>query len=149
MSSSVLRLTSQYVHWYDIPMNRKKRGIGAYQKEKRKGTCHDLDFDGSKDLPILHHKSKDLHLKKGPEKPDVGEPGHLKENEQFVHGLIESATGDAGYRKAAKFLLLLGKEQASKILKHFTPDEIEGIAREIAVTSRVDKEEEDQILKEL
>ncbi len=148
-------LTSKRMHWYDIPMSWKKRGIGEYQNEKRRGAGHDLDFDGSNDLPILHHKDEDLRLKKtrekkgkDPEKPDVGEPGRLKENEQFVHGLIESDTGDAGYRKAAKFLLLLGKEQAAKILKHFTPEEIEGISREIAVIRKIDKEEADELLKE-
>lgn len=53
-----------------------------------------------------------------------------------------------GYRKAAKFLLLLGKREAAAVLKHFSPKEIEEITREIAGIKQINNEEAAKLLKE-
>ncbi len=53
-----------------------------------------------------------------------------------------------GYRKAAKFLLLLGKREAVSVLKHFSDMEIEEITKEIASIKQVNKEEAAKILNE-
>ena len=53
-----------------------------------------------------------------------------------------------GYRKAAKFLLLLGKREASTVLKHFSQKEIEEITREIASIKQINNEEAAKILNE-
>ena len=56
--------------------------------------------------------------------------------------------GPEGYRKAAKFLLLLGKREAATVLKHFTAMEIEEITREIASIKQINNQEAAKILKE-
>jgi flagellar motor switch protein FliG len=71
-------------------------------------------------------------------------------------GLIKAAeaserfikTGVPGTEKAAKFLLLLGQEEAAKVIRHFKPAEIEKISREIAKIDRIETAEANQILTE-
>ena len=71
-------------------------------------------------------------------------------------GLIKAAeaserfikTGASGTEKAAKFLLLLGQEEAAKVIRHFKPAEIEKISREIAKIDRIETTEANQILTE-
>jgi flagellar motor switch protein FliG len=58
-----------------------------------------------------------------------------------LRGFLKKGIAGNPYRKAAKLLLLLGKEQAARILAHFSTDEIEKITREIAGIKRIDKEE--------
>ena len=53
-----------------------------------------------------------------------------------------------GYKKAAKLLLLLGKDHASQVLKHLLPDEIEKITAEIADIRRIESSEAEKILGE-
>ncbi len=57
-------------------------------------------------------------------------------------------TGQKGYRKAAKFLLLLGEKEAAKVLGHFSDAEIQIITREIASIKKISKEESRSILQE-
>jgi len=59
-----------------------------------------------------------------------------------------NSTGKKGYRKAAKFLLLLGKNEAAKVLGHFSDAEIQIITREIASIKKISKEESQSILQE-
>jgi flagellar motor switch protein FliG len=51
-------------------------------------------------------------------------------------------------RKAAKFLILIGKEEASKVMRHFTPEEVEAVAREISGIRRIESAEAKEILSE-
>ena len=53
-----------------------------------------------------------------------------------------------GYRKAASLLLLLGKDRAAEVLKHFSSEEVEGIIREIALIEQVGTVEAEKVLKE-
>src|SRR6056297_549755 len=53
-----------------------------------------------------------------------------------------------GHKKAAKLLLLLGKEQAAIVLKHLSQDEIEKVTGEIAKIKRIEKAEAEKILEE-
>lgn len=61
--------------------------------------------------------------------------------------LKKGLTGDP-YRRAAKLLLLLGKEQAAQVLRHFNPEEIEKITRQIAGIKRIEKSEAETLLQE-
>ncbi|MGD9938782.1 MAG: flagellar motor switch protein FliG [Clostridia bacterium] len=80
------------------------------------------------------------------------QPGNTGSRE----GLIKAAeaserfikTGVSGTEKAAKFLLLLGQEEAAKVIRHFKPAEIEKISREIAKIDRIETAEANQILTE-
>jgi len=55
---------------------------------------------------------------------------------------------EPGISKAAKFLLLLGTEQASKVLAHLGPEEIEAVSLEILKVKSIDAPEANDILAE-
>jgi flagellar motor switch protein FliG len=58
-------------------------------------------------------------------------------------------TGDeSGLSKAAKFLLLLGTDEASKVLAHLKGDEVEAVSREILKVKNIDAAEANSILAE-
>ena len=54
-----------------------------------------------------------------------------------------------GFEKIAKALLLLGKEEAASVLRHFKPDEIEMIASEMIRVKSIDRKEAAGLLKEI
>jgi flagellar motor switch protein FliG len=64
------------------------------------------------------------------------------------NGFIKETKKESGYKKAAEFLILVGKEQAAKILKHLSEEEIQGITEEIAETKSIDKDKAKKILDE-
>ncbi|MBR1638313.1 MAG: flagellar motor switch protein FliG [Treponema sp.] len=55
---------------------------------------------------------------------------------------------DSVYRRVAKFLLIIGEDEAAKVLPHLSEKEIEKIIPEIASIRSVSKEEESVILEE-
>lgn len=55
---------------------------------------------------------------------------------------------DKGFQKAAQLLLLLGKEEATEVLRHLSEKEVEGITREIASIDRLESREGARILEE-
>jgi len=55
---------------------------------------------------------------------------------------------DSKYRRVAKFLILIGSEQAAAILAELDPDQIAEISKEIALVKIIKPEERDQILEE-
>lgn len=66
-----------------------------------------------------------------------------------VPALPREADGrESVYRRVAKFLLLIGDNEAAKILPHLTEEQIEKIIPEIASITHVDKDEADAILAE-
>jgi flagellar motor switch protein FliG len=65
-----------------------------------------------------------------------------------IRGFIKETSRDAGYRKAAQFLMLLGKDEAARVLKHMASEEIEGITKEIARTQRIEEREASKVLEE-
>ncbi|MBP7263840.1 MAG: flagellar motor switch protein FliG [Spirochaetia bacterium] len=74
-----------------------------------------------------------------------GRAGLIKAAERSEN-LIKS--GLPGMEKAAKFLLLLGQEEAASVIRHLKPAEIEAISREIARIDRIDTKEANDILTE-
>ncbi len=113
-----------------------KKGIAAYEKTK--------SLDKGEPVP----SPKDPTGPKDPKKPNIPEKRPDSPPKKAVEGFLKSPKGANGYRKAAKFLLLVGKEEAAKILKHFKPDEIELITREIADISHVEKAEAEKLLSD-
>jgi flagellar motor switch protein FliG len=65
-----------------------------------------------------------------------------------IRGFIKETSRDTGYRKAAQFLMLLGKDEAVRVLSHMSTEEVEGITREIARTQRIEEKEASKILEE-
>jgi flagellar motor switch protein FliG len=63
-------------------------------------------------------------------------------------GNPQDVARDKGYQKAARFLVLLGKEQAAEVLKHLSEEEVAGITGEIAALERMDTVEAAKILEE-
>ncbi|MBN2735652.1 MAG: hypothetical protein JXR70_01635 [Spirochaetales bacterium] len=55
---------------------------------------------------------------------------------------------DSGYKKAAALLVLLGQEQASKVMAHLKEDEVLGITKEIAQIDKIEKAESKKVLQE-
>jgi len=55
---------------------------------------------------------------------------------------------ESKYRRVAKFLILIGSEQASEILAELDPEQVEGISREIALIKTIRPEEGKEILDE-
>jgi flagellar motor switch protein FliG len=51
-------------------------------------------------------------------------------------------------QKLAAFLILLGPESAGELLRHFNPDQLEAVAREMVAIPYVDPELRDSILEE-
>lgn len=60
----------------------------------------------------------------------------------------ESDGSDSVYRRVAKFLLLIGIDEAAKILPHLSPEQTEKIIPEIASIRSVSPEESEVILEE-
>lgn len=56
--------------------------------------------------------------------------------------------GDKSLRKVAKFLILLGQDEAAKVVRHLDPSQIEAIGREIAGIKKIEPVEAEAILKE-
>ena len=74
----------------------------------------------------------------------AGKPRH----DPSIRGFIKETSRDAGYRKAAQFLMLLGKDEAARVLRHMSAEEVEGITREIARTQHIEEKEASKVLEE-
>lgn len=64
------------------------------------------------------------------------------------NGFLKKTTRDLGYKKAAEFLILIGKDEAAKVMKHLTKDEIEGIMKEVAAIERIDVKSAQRVFQE-
>jgi flagellar motor switch protein FliG len=76
--------------------------------------------------------------------PSAGKP----RRDPSIRGFIKETSRDAGYRKAAQFLMLIGKDEAVRVLRHMSAEEVEGITREIARTQHIEEKEASKILEE-
>ena len=56
--------------------------------------------------------------------------------------------GDKSLRKVAKFLILLGQDEAAKVVRHLDPGQIEALGREIAGIKKIEPVEAEAILQE-
>jgi len=63
-------------------------------------------------------------------------------------GFLKKIDREKGYKKAAKFLILLGKEEAAKVLAHLTQEEIENLTKEIAAIDTIKSKQAKKVLKE-
>jgi len=104
-------------------MNYRKRAINAYKSV-----------------------SSEKKEKKTVEKENVSAPDVKPEEERT--GFLKLTEDKADYSKIAKFLLLLGKDEAVKVVKHLSPAEVDKISKEISHTKRVDRVEAEELLKE-
>ncbi|MCK4540981.1 MAG: flagellar motor switch protein FliG [Spirochaetales bacterium] len=138
-------------------MDRKKRGLKAYKKvisgKSGEGDLSPKESSKKKKLTKDQHKEgklKPLILGQLQNDGDRDSEGTnvLSPREIGIRGLLKTGIKGMGYRKVAKFLLLLGKEDAGRILKHLDPAEIEKITREITGIKGIEKVEADRILED-
>lgn len=112
---------------YDRPMDKRKITAKAYKSASITGKSIKAEKQKNKNNPA----------------------GFVMEGSNTTREKTPAnSTGQKGYRKAAKFLLLLGKKEAAKVLGHFSDAEIEIITREIASIKKISKEESQSILQE-
>ena len=79
-------------------------------------------------------------------KPQESEAGTPKKD--TAKGLLKTTVADSKTRRVAKFLILIGSEQASRILGELDSGQVEAISREIASVKGIGQEEADAILAE-
>jgi len=88
----------------------------------------------------------------GAQRPPKNPPAvFFKETEKFKPPILTpegEPSQDSKYRRVAKFLILIGSEQAAEILAELDPDQISEISKEIALVNVIRPEERDQILAE-
>jgi flagellar motor switch protein FliG len=94
-----------------------------------------------------------------PEPKRAKRPGSRPDKRPLALGEALAAAGDEaaallkagdepGIAKAAKFLLLLGTDQASKVLAHLSPEEIESVSKEILKVDSIDAKAANEVLAE-
>ena len=88
-------------------------------------------------------------------KPALPQEDHPAEGEIYRGSRINSILDTDGFfktgyahKRAAKLLLLLGKEQAAAVLKHLSEEEVEKVTAEIAKIKRIEREEARKILQD-
>lgn len=106
--------------WYDIAMKLFDKAINAYRAASGKS-------------------------EQGIEFPPE-ESG--RKVEEKLEAAIKPPEIESGIDKAAKFILLMDKESASRILSHFNDKEVELISRRIAHIKKVDRKEARKILED-
>jgi len=60
----------------------------------------------------------------------------------------DTSPKESKYRRVAKFLILIGTEQAAEILSQLDPEQVKEISKEIALTKIIKPEEREEILAE-
>ena len=65
-----------------------------------------------------------------------------------TRGFLRGTARDRGYERAAKFLMLLGKEPAALVLGHLREEEVTGITAQVAATRAIEGGEAYRILEE-
>jgi flagellar motor switch protein FliG len=134
-------------------MNMRDRVERAYKGKP--GPDADAGVDRPEPRPAASRQGAPGHARKAVAK--AGIPAAAARNpaaartlaaaEDKAEGLLK--TGDAGgLAKAARFLLLLGTEEASKVLTHLSPREVEALSREIIKVKTMDSVEANDILAE-
>ncbi|MDR0443972.1 MAG: flagellar motor switch protein FliG [Treponema sp.] len=113
--------------------NILQQGIKAYKQT--------INQDHEKRKPQPENRKKAQNTRK----PEFTE-GLVKTSE--IPAAKENKHIESKYRKAAKFLILIGGEQAADILAELDPKQIEEISKEIAIIKVIKPEEGDEILSE-
>ncbi|MCL2473108.1 MAG: flagellar motor switch protein FliG [Treponema sp.] len=129
------------------------RGIAAYQKIMGKEEQPEEEAGKAGRTGISSCKSKPSG--KVPDRNKLSSrkeasPG-LKALEE--EGLLKTARPlspkpDSKIRRAAKFLVLVGSDEASRILSHLDPAQVEALSKEIVSIKNIESEEANAVLKE-
>ncbi len=127
-------------------MNPEKRKIDAYKAASKKGKSAGKSKDTQNDDFTVDTGKKQPEAEKE-NKPRFQSRALSAGAPKIDAGLVKT-TGKQGIKKAAKLIVLLGKENSAEILKHLSEEEIELVMREVSHIKKVDKVEGDFLLKE-
>jgi len=72
----------------------------------------------------------------------------IKTTQKSVMETAQEAPADSKYRRVAKFLILVGSDQAADILAELDPEQVQAISKEIALVKTIKPEEGKEILEE-
>lgn len=123
-----------------------RRGVAAYQQTLQK---KDSDKAASTDTdPEQAGGAKREGLAKMPALPRPARGPGLGRIPAIIPRETGEGAEDSKYRRVAKFLILIGGDEASQILAHLEPDQVEGISREIASIRGITAEEGAVILED-
>lgn len=133
-----------------LPLQQYNRGMSANDPRLSAYQRHAMPRPSAK-------KSEPLSAGQGTAL--LGETGSLSDAEsRIAAGLLKVPKKRSGedsqiktennYRRVAKFLLLIGTDEAAKVISHFTPEQTERIVPEIASIRSVDPEEAAVIMAE-
>jgi flagellar motor switch protein FliG len=115
-----------------------RQGIDAYRQT--------MNLSGN--TPEIGEKTA-LPGKTGEKPPVNNSAGSLiKTSQAPSKPIVPAQSTDSKTRRVAKFLILIGSEQASKILGELDSKQVEEISKEIASIKGVDKEEAESIINE-
>ncbi len=133
----------------DNMFNNKR--LAAYQKTM--GKKDDAEDSKSQKLPpSIDEGLLKTTGKSGLVKTRSGDAGKKAEppRKEKLPGVLpgETKTEDSKYRRVAKFLILIGREEASQILSKLDLDQVEEISREISSIRGISQEEAEEIFDE-
>ena len=124
----------------NVNLQKSEKVVPVYQALAQKNNSETPFFQKVNKLfePVLNGKNQN---------PD------LKSNLSSAGGLIKvpapvQDTQDSVYRRVAKFLVLIGVDEAAKVLPHLTQEQTEKIIPEIASIKSISPDEAEQILQE-
>lgn len=140
-------------------MDRRKKAAGAYRKVQNTPAAEGQAQAGEQpDQKIPSDSGFNAAGKSSEKKKSLQDTSSGKENPPLQNpssglklkepGFLKTGRGGPGIKKAAKLLVLLGKSEASAILRHMSEAEIELLTEEIARLGRIDQEEGESLLKE-
>ena len=127
------------------------QGLAAYQRTIKKEA--DPEEPAPADLPEIERDG--LLKTNDPETPEIPESPRPSPNPSppafLPPALLKQAPEekDSKYRRVAKFLVLIGGEEAAKILANLDQEQIEAISLEIARISFISNEEAEVEIRRL
>jgi len=110
-----------------IPPGKKHHGVAAYQKTMESSTSLRTEALGAEGF-----------LK-------TGQPGEKAQPEDKK---INEKPGPSKFKRAAQFMLLIGSDEASKILSRLDPGQVEAISKEIVSIKSISPEDAESVIQE-
>ena len=122
------------------------RGISAYKKTLGK----DSDNDNNSELPQTNNHTDDIPRESLLIKTSSPKPVHktLKPPSAGKEATGKIKLESSKYKRAAQFMLLIGSDEASKILSRLDSAQVEAISKEIVGIKSIRKDEAEAVLEE-
>jgi flagellar motor switch protein FliG len=138
-------------------MDRRKKISELYKKTMKAGSGEKPSEDVFTPIDIAAKSAPPTPVQPAPvQPPPAGDTTGGDAPPRPGASRLSSAPGflkltdkkETSVRKAAKFLMLIGKDEAAKVMQHFSAEEVEAVAREIAGIRRIENAEAEKILTE-